>query len=93
MTAFILVWLENGQHCRDLDVSLAAFPEIEEIHSVAGETDLLLKIRVRSTAAIEDLNFRLKCLPGIWRTSTLVVLSTRFEARPVAVGNGLHDKE
>lgn len=82
VTAFVSVWLEGGQHCRDLDAALAVFPEIEEMHSVAGEADLLLKIKVATTADIEELNFRLKRLAGVWRTSTVVVLSTRFEARP-----------
>ncbi|GGK40738.1 AsnC family transcriptional regulator [Deinococcus malanensis] len=82
VTAFISLNLDGGQSCRSVTPTLEAFPEIEECHSVAGDTDLLLKVRVPSTEALEELNYRLKCLEGVVRTQSLIILSTRFEDRP-----------
>jgi len=83
VTAFVSVDLENGVGCREAAGALEAFPEIEECHSVAGEVCLLLKVRAASTGALEDLLYLLKSVPGVSRINTTVVLSTRFERRPL----------
>lgn len=57
-------------------------PEVEEIHSVAGDTCMLLKVRTQSTHALEGLLARLYATPGVKATRSYVVLSTYLE-RPV----------
>jgi Lrp/AsnC family leucine-responsive transcriptional regulator len=57
-------------------------PEVEEIHSVAGDTCMLLKVRTESTHALEGLLARLYATPGVKATRSYVVLSTYLE-RPV----------
>ena len=83
VTAFVSVILENSSNCRDIAPALADFQEVEDCHSVAGDVDLLLKVRAAGTQALEDLVYNLKRVPGVARTSTAVVLSTRFENRPL----------
>ncbi|MEL7100131.1 MAG: Lrp/AsnC family transcriptional regulator [Pseudomonadota bacterium] len=61
------------------------FPEVEEIHSVTGDTCMLLKVRVASNMAMEALLAQLYALPEVVSTKSYVVLSTYLE-RPVQPG-------
>jgi Lrp/AsnC family leucine-responsive transcriptional regulator len=63
----------------ELIASIAAYPEVLEIHSVAGDESYILKVVTRSTTHLDELLTRLKSTPGIGRTRTTVVLSTPFE--------------
>lgn len=60
-------------------------PEVEEIHSVAGDTCMILKVRMESTQAMEALLARIYALPEIISTKSYVALSTYLE-RPVQAG-------
>jgi len=60
-------------------------PEVEEIHSVTGDTCMVLKVRMESTQAMEALLARLYALPEVVSTKSYVALSTYLE-RPVQPG-------
>ena len=62
--------------------ALAAIPEIEEVHIIAGPASLLAKIRTSTTEALQDVLRRIYGIGGITGTHTIVVLETAFE-RPV----------
>jgi DNA-binding Lrp family transcriptional regulator len=66
-------------------MSIAELPEVEEIHSVAGDTCMLLKVRCASSVALEALLARLYATPGVKATRSYVVLSTYLE-RTVQAG-------
>ncbi len=83
LTAFVAVQLEGDCHCRSILPQLKAFPEIEEVYSVAGEIDVILKIHSTNTKTLEDLLYRIKAIKGITRMTTRVVLSTELEGRPL----------
>ncbi|MEM9765565.1 MAG: Lrp/AsnC family transcriptional regulator [Pseudomonadota bacterium] len=71
-------------------MALAGLPELEEIHSVTGDTCMLLKVRVASSQALEGLLARLYETPGVRSTRTYVALSTYLERPPQAgVSSGL----
>lgn len=61
---------------------LRQFPEVEEMHSVAGDTCVILKVRTASAQAMEEFLSQLYVLPGVRGTRSFVVLSTYLE-RPV----------
>jgi Lrp/AsnC family transcriptional regulator, leucine-responsive regulatory protein len=61
---------------------LTKFPEVEEMHSVAGDTCVILKVRTASAQAMEEFLSQLYVLPGVRGTRSFVVLSTYLE-RPV----------
>ena len=63
-------------------MKLSSFPEVEEMHSVAGDTCVILKVRTESTDALEHFLSQLYLLPGVRGTKSFVVLSTYLE-RPV----------
>ena len=60
-------------------IRLADFPEVEEIHSVAGDTCVILKVRTASPEALERFLSQLYVLPGVRGTKSFVVLSTYVE--------------
>jgi DNA-binding Lrp family transcriptional regulator len=66
-------------------MAMSELPEVEEIHSVAGDTCMLMKVRCASSRALEDLLARLYATPGVRSTRSYVVLSTYLE-RPVQAG-------
>jgi DNA-binding Lrp family transcriptional regulator len=63
-------------------IRLKAFPEVEEMHSVAGDTCVILKVITASALAMEQFLSQLYVLPGVRGTKSYVVLSTYLE-RPV----------
>jgi len=66
-------------------MAISEHPEVEEIHTVAGDTCVLLKVRTEDTKALEGLLSRLYETPGVTSTRSYVVLSTYLE-RPVQPG-------
>ena len=64
---------------------VSAENEILECYYLAGDFDYALKIVTASTATLEALLHRIKSVPGIQKTRTLVVLSTvknKFSVSP-----------
>jgi len=58
------------------------FPEVEEMHSVAGDTGLILKVRTQGPQVLEHLLAQLYAIPGVTASRSYVVLSTYLD-RPV----------
>lgn len=63
-------------------MAVAELPEVEDVHSVAGDTSILLKVRTENSPALEGLLARIYDVPGVIATRTYIVLSTHIE-RPV----------
>lgn len=83
LTAFVAIRLENNSSCLAVLPAFEQFPEIEEVHSVAGEVDVLLKVRTSDPKSLENLIYRIKAVEGVARTTSSVVLSTSLEGRPL----------
>lgn len=67
--------------------ALRGVAEIEDCWSVAGEEAFVVKVRLSDVGALENTLGRLRRIPGVARTRTTVVLSTRWEGR-VPTGAG-----
>ncbi|HWB25853.1 MAG TPA: Lrp/AsnC family transcriptional regulator [Chitinophagaceae bacterium] len=79
ITAFINVWID---HTKNVNVKeqVIALSEVLECHHVAGDSDLLLKVLVKDTAALEELLVhKIKAIKAVIRTSTTIILSTYKE--------------
>jgi Lrp/AsnC family transcriptional regulator, leucine-responsive regulatory protein len=61
--------------------ALTDVPEVEDCWFVAGDQSFVLKVRVADVDDLERSLGRLRKIPGIARTRTTVVLSTRWEGR------------
>jgi Lrp/AsnC family leucine-responsive transcriptional regulator len=84
LTAFISVKPLEASAPDDTAERLADLSDIEACHSVAGEENYILKVRVGSPADLETLIGVIRAKAGV-STRTTVVLSTPFESRPLAV--------
>jgi Lrp/AsnC family leucine-responsive transcriptional regulator len=82
LTAFVSVTPLDPAAPDDVPDRLSGIPEIEACHSVAGEENYILKVRVDSPAALESLLAKLRSEAGV-ATRTTIVLSTPYEARPL----------
>lgn len=81
LTAFISVTPLDQAAPDDVPDRLAELPEIEACHSVAGDENYILKVRVATPGALEALLARIRAAASV-STRTTIVLSTPYEARP-----------
>ena len=69
-------------------LALADLPEVEEIHTVTGESAMLLKVRTRDTQALEDLLEHIHGIEGFKATRSYIALSTYLERGPSPASGG-----
>ena len=82
LTAFISIRPIDPSQPDDSPERLRDVHEIESCWSVAGEESYILKIRVATPLALEELLARIRGVASV-STRTTIVLSTPFENRPV----------
>jgi Lrp/AsnC family leucine-responsive transcriptional regulator len=81
LTAFVSIKPFDPAAPDDLPERLAGVTAIEACHSVAGDESYILKVRVASPSALEDLLQQIRTIANV-STRTTVVLSTAYENRP-----------
>jgi Lrp/AsnC family leucine-responsive transcriptional regulator len=84
LTAFVSVKPFDPSAPDDVPERLKVLDAIEACHSVAGDENYILKVRVASPTDLEDLLQQIRSLAGV-STRTTVVLSTPYEGRPPAL--------
>jgi Lrp/AsnC family transcriptional regulator, leucine-responsive regulatory protein len=82
LTAFISIRPIDPSQPDDSPERLRGITEIESCWSVAGEESYILKVRVATPYALEDLLARVRAAANV-ATRTTIVLSTPYENRPV----------
>ncbi len=91
MLAFVAVRTSERPGDQHVAAQLAELPEVLEVHHVAGDDCLLLKIRARDAEHVgEILRTRLGQISGITSTRTTIVLGTTKETSrlPLAMAAG-----
>lgn len=83
LTAFVSVTPLDPAAPDDVPDRLAGLSELEACHSVAGDENYILKVRVATPGELEALLSRIR-EAGL-STRTTIVLSTPYESRPLAV--------
>ena len=79
LLAFIQVWIDHTKNA-SVKESLTALNEVLECHHTAGDYDLLLKVLVKDTLALEELLVKkIKSIKAITRTNTTIILNTYKE--------------
>jgi len=81
LTAFVSIKPFDAAAADDAPDRLAHLSTIEACHSVAGDENYILKVRVASPAALEELLQQIRTAASV-STRTTIVLSTPFENRP-----------
>ncbi len=87
MLAFVAVRTSAvGDDERLVAEHLAAIPEVLEVHYVAGDDCLLLKMRARDAEHVgELLRHQVSAVPGVRSTRTTIVLGTVKESPRLAI--------
>jgi Lrp/AsnC family transcriptional regulator, leucine-responsive regulatory protein len=84
LTAFVSIKPFDPAAPDDVPERLSTLAAIEACHSVAGDENYILKVRVASPAALEELLQQIRSSASV-STRTTVVLSTAYENRPPEV--------
>ncbi len=80
LLAFIFVALDTPSRDDGFRAAMTAEPSVLECHHITGDWSYLLKVRASSVASLEALiSDRIKRLPGIVRSHTMLALSTAKE--------------
>jgi Lrp/AsnC family leucine-responsive transcriptional regulator len=85
LTAFVFARFTATGGGAETDRALATIPEVSEIHHVAGEDCLLVKVRVRDTDDLARVLGQIKQQPDLTQTRTTIVLSTAKESSLIAI--------
>jgi DNA-binding Lrp family transcriptional regulator len=67
------------KEARGVETALRALPEVRLLQSVSGPYDMIAVAAAASTAELDNLIDRIGELDGVERTTTSIVLSTKFE--------------
>jgi Lrp/AsnC family leucine-responsive transcriptional regulator len=81
VTALVGILQADAAEQDDLAARLAEVPVVEDCWFVAGDEAFIVKVRVPDVDALEHTLGVLRRIPGVGRTRTTVVLSTRWEGR------------
>jgi Lrp/AsnC family leucine-responsive transcriptional regulator len=77
LLAFVSVVTDEMPGSIDTAKALAAIPEVQEVHHVAGEDCFLIKVRAANNAAFASLlRERIGRIPHVRSTRTTIVLET-----------------
>ena len=80
LLAVIFVNLESSANITGFRSAVVQHAEVIECYHMAGEYDYMLKALLRDTAELETyLSTKLKAIPGIQKTNTLIALSALKE--------------
>ncbi len=81
--AFVGVGIDHPRNIASFEQAILGIPEVLESHHVTGRHTLMLKVRTESTESLHGLISRLRELPGVERTETMVMLETQLERQQV----------
>ncbi|RJS89772.1 Lrp/AsnC family transcriptional regulator [Candidatus Bathyarchaeota archaeon] len=92
-TAFILAsfryrmpGIEKTLSQRDIAREVAKFPEVQEVHIITGDWDILIKVKERDVNAIGRFVVdKLRTIRGIERTLTCMVFDSAKETPDIAL--------
>lgn len=84
LLAFIHVDTSSWAVTRSI-LSLKALPDVEEIHTVAGDSAMLLKVRTQDTCSLEALLEVIHSIDGFKGTRSYIVLTPHLERGPAPV--------
>jgi DNA-binding Lrp family transcriptional regulator len=67
------------KEARAVIAALRSIPQVRVLHSVSGEVDLIAVAAAASVAEMDQVIDRIGVLDGVERTTSSIVLSTKFE--------------
>lgn len=88
LLAFIFIKANDGLGSPVTAQALAAIPEVQEVHDIAGDDGYLVKVRTQDSASLVDLiRHSFSQIPTIISTRTTIVLDTMKEEHQVVIND------
>lgn len=81
LLTFLVVNTDSYQATRAL-LQFTKRPEVEELHTVAGDACVLIKVRAANTEALEEFLMEMQSLDGVRSVRSYIALSTFLERGP-----------
>jgi Lrp/AsnC family leucine-responsive transcriptional regulator len=81
LLTFLVVDTSSYNATREL-LKFAGRPEVEELHTVAGDGCVLVKVRAADTESLENFLMEIQCLEGVRSVRSYIALSTFLERGP-----------
>lgn len=75
-TAWIRLGVDLKIDCCQAAEKLAGHPKLLEVHEVAGDWDIMAKVKVKDNLDLHDLAKELMAMPEVTRISTVIALKT-----------------
>lgn len=86
LLAFIFIKANDGLGSPETAKALAAIPEVQEVHDIAGDDGYLVKVRTQDSSTLVDLiRHSFSQIPTIISTRTTIVLDTMKEEHQVII--------
>jgi DNA-binding Lrp family transcriptional regulator len=76
--AHVMIKVEPKE-ARAVATALKAIPQVRLLHSVSGEVDLIAVAATATVAEMDQVIDRIGALAGVERTTSSIILSTKFE--------------
>jgi DNA-binding Lrp family transcriptional regulator len=81
--AYVLIKV-SGKLARATERQLQAMPEITALHAISGVYDLIAELEAASSADLNDLIDRIGELQGVEKTTSSILLATKWSRRNAA---------
>ncbi|MEG1267668.1 MAG: Lrp/AsnC ligand binding domain-containing protein, partial [Oscillospiraceae bacterium] len=75
VTAFINVTIEHPKYNDGFTKAVTSNGAVVECNYIAGDFDFLLKVETDNTKSLELMINDIKCIPGVEKTKSIIVLS------------------
>lgn len=84
MIAFVKIKTDSSRQLKNIGLSLAKIEQIQEVHYLAGEDCIMIKLRVKNNSELEAiLNREIAALDNVKETQTFIALSTYKESAKI----------
>ena len=80
VSAFVTIEIAQGRS-PEVDAALSAIPEVVEAYTTTGSADLLCRVVARDNDHLGHVISHILEVPGVIRTTTSLILSTRIAPR------------
>jgi Lrp/AsnC family leucine-responsive transcriptional regulator len=75
-TAWIKINLEIDTDCCDFAEEVAKQPSVMEVHEIAGEWDILIKVKVKDNLSLHDFTKVISKISGIKNMESIIAFKT-----------------
>jgi len=81
VTAYCSLTIRQDMGHDAVVAALAEIPEVQEAHTVSGESDLIARVAARSNSDLQRVIDSMVATGAVLRSSSVIVLNTHFEGR------------